>query len=147
MPTWTIPAAAVTGSAIPTTFGNDVIGDLTILESAVGLYTAGPAIDGSPPPPGVSPNFLIAAGTTTQTTNSSGVMTYTWPTAFPTGLLSLSLTVGNQITVPSDNAQVTVIAISSGCTTKGVHGGSGGRCGRWRWLRARRDSAARSWSA
>ena len=60
---WVLPPTAVTGNVIPASFGNDVIGNFTILETAIGLLGGNTAIAGSPPA-ATSPAFYVNAGVT-----------------------------------------------------------------------------------
>lgn len=57
------------------------------------MYGIGSALAGPTAPPGT--DFLIQAGTVVRTTDASGYSRFSWPKPFPNGLLTVTLTAGD----------------------------------------------------
>ena len=71
----------------------------TVQAGAIGLFgRSGSLVGGTP----AGNTFLIQAGATVVTTNSSGIGTVTFPTPFPTGLVTVLLTDGDDSATGSD---------------------------------------------
>lgn len=87
MPTWTIPAAAATGIPVPSSFGNDVIGDLELLAASCQVL----AVNGSVP---TTPTVKVASfrGAISYVTAVGGY-SLNFPVAFPSSCSTFQMTV------------------------------------------------------
>ena len=85
----TAPTHAV-GDILTASDWNDVAGDLNILATYLGLYGTTAALVGSAPTQG-TPVVLMQAGYNSTTSASAGAFSFNFPTAFPSGVLYLSM--------------------------------------------------------
>jgi hypothetical protein len=107
---WVLPTAPSAGNVIASAWGDDVVGDLTVLQTQIGLFGISGAIAGTPPSAG-TPQFLLQIGSV-GVSASSGNFSFSFPTGFPNGLAIL-------IMQPTTNLSGTVDQIvTSGTSTK-----------------------------
>ena len=97
MPTNTPIPTHSTGDYLSSTDWNT----LPKLNTAIGLYGVTAASDSGTPPSTTGPNFLMQAGVQTGTTSASGIITITYPNAFPTGTLICMVT-SDDVSIASD---------------------------------------------
>ena len=90
MPTNTAIPTESTGNVLPASWCNDV----AVLNTAIGLFDVGSPLSGSPPPT-TAPNFLVEGGTLVQSVDANSNMIITFPTAFPSGLVTVVATIGS----------------------------------------------------
>jgi len=103
-----------TGGVVAASWGNDVLGDLTILQTTVGLLGVGTAMAGSAPAAG-TPVFYFQSSWGSFSTNSGATGNITFPTPFPNGLMGVWLQnaeAGTSATYPALVAGAT----ASGCS-------------------------------
>lgn len=111
---WVLPGNPTTLTPIASAWGTDVNGDLTILETQVGLFGQGGAMTGSAPS-ATTPAFLIQAGTITVSATSAN-FSFSLPATFPNGLLAISITpteVGNVNVVMVNGATATTSTVAA----------------------------------
>lgn len=117
---WNVPSSASVGQVLTNTVVNDILGDLTVLQLAVGLYGYAGDYGGSPPPVG-TPSFLMVPMTAVGSTDSSGNLPISFPIAFPNGILTILVCPGDNVAslsqVQVEESTVTTSGFTAGCLT------------------------------
>lgn len=85
----TAPILAV-GSIVTATYWNDIAADVNILATYLPTFGVGSPIAGSALPSAGSPGLLLQAGVLTATASTGG-FSFSYPNAFPNGVLAVSV--------------------------------------------------------
>lgn len=109
MPTNTAIGTVSTGNVGTVAWANSVAN----LNTAIGLYAAGAAFVGSAVPPTNAPNYLVQTGYVAPSF-TGGVGTFSFPTTFPNGLLSVQMT-------PYTGAVAVTLSAASGTSVSKVN--------------------------
>src|SRR5438132_12693007 len=84
------------------------------------LFGAGGAIIGTPP--NMSGHFLFQAGTNIVITNPNGAFTINFPSHFPPRMLTVQMTMGDNVVGPSGVPDVTLTCLQPGMSTSAISG-------------------------